>query len=433
MKYYLWLAIPAAVLFLTFSAKAEEGNEVWDGFSYNIRALVFANEQRPAQSTQNPDNAFLELYRYSGELHLRPDFVLDQAALSAVFKPRFISSYRQWEAGAAMGTTDSESRAFVNEWRVMAKPASTFFLSFGKEKLLWGPSFLASPSNVLFKDTEKTDPFLEVEGKYLARAIYTPGTALSVSMIAETQQDRDELQGAVRPLQALKIDVQGSEYSLSLIGYHRPGDRFRMGSYGQWTASDALVLYYDGVITKGTDALYPVEDGTSPLGGTFAKKYDDSGRFFTTATAGGAFTFLSGETLNLEFLYNGPGYNDADAGEYYTLRQNASSHFFDTGMLSGLSQATLGASFNNGLLFLRRYYVMGQYQVREIKNVLDIAVRYVHGLDERAGAVSSIVEWRVSDHLLLFNINTASVMGWKETEFNSIIDTSVMAGAEAHF
>ena len=38
------------------------------------------------------------------------------------------------------------------------------FLSFGKEKMLWGPSFLASPSNILFADIEKINPKTEVEG-----------------------------------------------------------------------------------------------------------------------------------------------------------------------------------------------------------------------------------------------------------------------------
>ena len=426
----LLLIIVFFLLYPLALAAEEAGKE--SPFSYNIRALVFADAQYPANSTQNPDNAFLKLYRYSGEFDLRPDFFWDQPSLSAVFKPRFTAARQWWEDGAPKGTADTSSKAFVNEWRVQAKPFEQLFLSFGKEKLLWGPSFLASPSNILFKDTEKLNPKSEVEGKYLAKAIIVPNNTLTVNVITETTDDENELGETLKPLQLVKADVLGSNYQVSVIGYERQNDRFRFGSYGQWTASDALLLYYDGIITKGTDAFYPIEDPANPLGGSFIKKYDDSGRLFTTVTAGGAYTFLSGATVNLEFLYNSQGYDDAEAAEYYRLRQSASDHFFDAGAISGLSQMTLNYSLNNGTSFLRRYYLMGQYQMREIKSVLDVYLRYVYGLEERAGQASTIIEWQVTDRVQFFNINTAAV-GGGNTEFNSLLSKSFIAGIEVHF
>jgi hypothetical protein len=415
------------------SPEAREDEQPDTAFSYTVRTLLFADTQSPAHSTQNPDNAFLNLYRSSGDLQVRPDFFVELPGMSAVAKPRFTSSYRWWEDGASKGESDSLNRVFLNEWRVQTKPFSALFLSFGKEKLLWGPSFLASPSNILFRDNEKVNPYAEVEGKYFAKMIALPSNALTVNLIVETQKDVNDLQEPVRPLQALKMDFMGSSYAFSVIGYHRPGDRFRLGSFGQWTASDALVLYYDGIVTKGTDALYPARDPANPLGGGFVKKYDDSNRLFTSSTVGGAYTFLSGGTFSLEFLYNGQGYNASEAGEYYTLRQSANDHFFDAGALSGLSRNTLNESLNNGLLFLRRYYLMGQFQLLEIKNMLDVTVRYVHGLEEHAGQASSIVEWRISNRFQLFNINTIAISNGKDTEFNAVIARSFMAGTEAHF
>jgi hypothetical protein len=176
-----------------------------------------------------------------------------------------------------------------------------------------------------------------------------------------------------------------------------------------------------------------MQDQASPLEGAFVKKYDDSGRLFSTVTAGGSYTFLSGSTFSLELLYNGQGYDDAEAGEYYRLRQNASDHFFDGGLLSGLSQKTLGESLSTGSPFLRRYYLMGQFQVREIKNVLDIIVRYTYSLEEHAGQASSIIEWQMTDRTRLFNINTVSTGRGKETEFNAVLEKSFMAGIEVHF
>ena len=415
------------------SAEEQVSQNANSPFSSNIRALLYGEAQYPAHSSQNPDNAFLHLYRYSGTMELRPDLFYDSDLVSAVFKPRFTSSSRWWEDGAAKGEQDNLTRAFVNEWRVQVKPLSSLFISFGKEKLLWGPAFLSSPSNILFKDTEKINPKTEVEGKYLARVMYLPSAAFTITALSETQRDDTQAQGNDNPVRAVKADWVGSNAALSLIGYFKQDDRFRFGSYGQWTASDAVLLYYDGIFSRGTDALYPASDPANPLGGTFTDRYKASDRLFATAVVGGGYTFLSGSTLNLEFLYNGQGYGDADAAEYYRLRNAAGEHYFDGGLMSALSGRTLGQTINTGLPYLRRYYVMGQFQVREIGNVLDISVRYIHGLEERAGQASTILEWKLSDRVQFFNINMVAINGGKETEFNAILDRSFMAGIEVHF
>jgi len=425
------LLLIGAILTGPASAADQKAENADNPFSYNIRALVSADAQYPSHSTQNPDNGFLQIYRYSGQFDLRPDFFWEQSSLSAVFKPRLTASYQWWEDGITKGRTDSPSRAFVNEWRAQAKPAETLFLSFGKEKLLWGPSFLASPSNILFRDTEKLNPKSEVEGKYLAKALIVPNNTLTVSVISQTSKDENELGQTLKPLRVLKADVLRSNYQVSVIGFHRQDDRYRFGSYGQWTASDALLLYYDGIVAKGTDALYAVDDPTSPLGGSFVRKYNDSSRLFTTATAGGAYTFLSGSTLSMEFLYNDPGYDDAEAASYYALRQRAHDTF-STLPLMGLSSLTLAESLNTGSPFLRRYYLMGQYSVREIKNVLDVMLRYVYSLEEHAGQASTIIEWQVSDRVQFFNLNTAA-LGKENTEFKSLVSKSFIVGIEAHF
>jgi hypothetical protein len=387
-----------------------------------------ATFQDPADSSQNPDNAFLRLSRYAGEAVLRPDLYYDGETISAVFKPRFTSRYEWWEDGTVSGEREGLNRANVNEWRAQVAPHESLFLSFGKEKLLWGPSFLASPSNILFEDTERQNPKSEVEGKYLARVIYLPGPSFTLTALGRTQRDDAE-----PPVRALKADWVGTSASFSLIGYFRQDDRLRIGSYGQWTASDALLLYYDGIVTRGTDALYPALDTADPLGGSFLSRYDGSGRFFSTVTAGGAYTFLSGSTASIEFLYNGPGYGDADAAAYYALRRNAHDHYFDAGPLAGLSQSILAQTAVTGLSFLRRYYLMGQYQVREIGNELDIVLRYVHGIEERAGQASTIAEWRITDRMQLFNINMMSIDRGRETEFNAAVDRSFLAGIEISF
>jgi len=430
--------ITSAVLLLSVSiaapvnAEEQKGESADSPFSYTFNTLIFGNVQSPSHTTQNPENAFLKLYRYSAEFDLRPDFYWEQPAVTAMLKPRFTMSRSWGEDGVMRGRNDTTGRAFVNEWRVQAKPLSAIFVAFGKEKLLWGPSFIASPSNFLFKDTEKLNPKTEVEGKYLAKLIYVPNNKVTINLIAETEEVKNAFGEKIKPTQAVKTDILGSDYLLSVIGYYRQDDRFRLGSFGQWTASDAIVFYYDGIVSQGTDALYPVQDPGNPFGGTLIRSKDDADRLFLTASIGGSYTFLAGPTLNIEFLYNDQGYDDDDARVYYAIRRQANAHFFDPDPLAGLSRMALNQTFNTGLPFLRRYYLMGQVQAREIRNVLDVFLRYTHGLEEHAGQVSTIIEWKIADHASLFNINTASI-GGRDTEFTSLIDRSVMLGVEVHF
>lgn len=433
MKYLTASLILVICSLFPHSAEALEGGAQGGAFSSNLRTLFFFDMQDPAHSTQNPDNAFLRVYRYSGELDVRPDFFFNAPSVDAVFKPRFLSLYRWWEDGVAHGESDALNRAFVSEWRAQIKPHDKLFLSFGKEKLLWGSSFLVSPSNLLFKDTEKVNPKSEVEGKYLARAVYIPNNTFTISIISRTQKEESVLQEKERPVRAVKIEMMGSSSLIGLISYFQQHDRFRLGSYGQWTASDALVLYFDGIVARGTDVLYPVQNPANPLGAEFIQPYNDSGRLFTTVTVGGSYTFLSGSTLSIEFLYNGAGYGDAEARDYYNLRRNASEHFFDSGPMAGLSALTLSEALNTGSPFLRRCYLMAQFQSKEIRNVLDIILRYTYSPEERSGQASTIIEWRLSNRVRFFNINTAATGGGRETEFNSILTKSVLAGIEAHF
>jgi hypothetical protein len=387
---------------------------------------MFAEIVHPAASTQNPDNAFLQLYRYSAAIDFRPDLFWDQPSLSIMFKPRFTADSRWWEDGMADGGRDAETDFLVNEWRIQGRATSTLFLSFGKEKTLWGPSFLAAPSNMLFSNTEKINPKRELEGKYLAKLMFIPDNAVTFTVGSETGKEKTGLGEQLSVLRFAKADLVGRNYAVSGIGYHRQHDRLRLGSYGQWTASDALVLYYDGLVTKGTDALYPEA-------GAFVKKYENSGKLFTVVSAGGSYTFLSGSTMSLEFLCNGQGYTDAEAAEYYRLRQTAADHLFDGLMAGAYRRNTLAEALNAGQPFLRKYYLLAQFQFREIRNAGDLSVRYLYNLEEHAGQASTIVEWRITDRMQFFNINSIAVSHARETEFRALADKSSMVGIEIHF
>jgi len=105
----------------------------------------------------------------------------------------------------------------------------------------------------------------------------------------------------------------GSSSQVSVIGYSQQHERFRLGSYGQWTASDAVVLYYDGIVSKGTDALYPVPDPANPLGGSMDRSMS-SHRGPMPRSPQAVLHLPVRQTLSFELLYNGAGYDDEERG-----------------------------------------------------------------------------------------------------------------------
>jgi hypothetical protein len=427
---FLWLALVAMPVMAFAEEQGQQDNVPW--LTRSLRAQTIGTMQEPSDSSQNPDNAFLRLPRYTAEMLLLPDLSADTPRVNWSFKPRFSAKASWWRDGEPAGERYGEARFYVNEWMVQPKLTEDLFASFGKEKLLWGASFLVSPSNILFKDTEKANPKKEVEGKYLARVVYMPNKSVTISGIGETKREESAAGDPLRPVRALKVDILGNSSQVSVIGYSQQHERFRLGSYGQWTASDAVVLYYDGIVSKGNDVFYPVPDPANPFGFSLAQTFASSSRPFATATFGGSYTFLSGETLSLEFLYNGAGYDDNEARDYYALRQQAGASFTAGGPLTGLAQQTLAGTLSPGMPFLRRYYAMAQVQEREIKNVLDVMVRFVRSLEENSGLASLIAEWQVTKRIQLFTIDSIA-FGGKETEFRSIIDKNFLAGVEVHF
>ncbi len=408
-------------------------NLIKDGFSYSTLALLSGTVQYPGNSTQNPDNAFLRISRYSAGLSFRPDFFLDLPSAGFVLKPRLTAGSEWREDGVADGERARESRAFLNEWLFQAKPHSALFLSYGKEKHLWGASFLANPSNFFFIDTEKANPKSELEGGYFTRLVYLPNNALTFTLISNVGDERNEREDGFRATHALKTEYMGDNYLLGLIGYEKRDDRMRIGGFGQWTASDSMILYFDGMVTRGSDARYPVQSAASPFGYEFDAKYEGSDRLFKTMVAGGGYTLLSGSTFTLEFLYNQQGYDDEEAKRYYELRQSASGAYFTAGPVSDLAQKTLFESYDTRMQFMRRYYLLAQFQLKEIQDVFSAIVRYTHSLEENSGIFASIVEWKLSDRVRLFNINNVSVDRGGRTEYNSMLDRSFMLGMEYHF
>lgn len=410
-------------------------SDLWDelkeGFDYSLRFLTFGTYQDVAASTQNPDNDFFQIPRYQADLELRPDAQLNFRRLELSVKPRMSLEWMAWEDGTRKGDDNWEVDWFVNEWLARIRIIESLFASYGRENLQWGPSYLISPSNPFFADNGRSNPKQEVPGMGFARLVWLPEMTWSVSLIANLDKGRQEFEtGSFDKVYALKLDYSGQESYAGVIFSHKERNRNRLGFFGGWTATDALLLYGEGTLSRGTSALYPVAVDTHPFGATMQATDEDDSSLKGILLAGGSYTLESGPTVMVEYLYNSPGYSDDQANTYYSLRKNASAE--STGSLLGLSRMTLGQTADPGLRFLRQNYAMFQYSHNDIVDVLNLLFRWTWNMDDGSGQFISIVEYFVGDNIQLFSIGTVN-SGNGDREFGSILDSQWMTGLEYTF
>lgn len=414
-----------------------------DHFTYDLRILSFGVVQRPADSTQNPSNEFLQIPRYVGDAEARPDFRLAFDRLEASARPRARIDFSAWRDGPREGDTEWDSDLFLNEWLVRAGVRENLFVSYGRENLQWGPSFLFSPSNPFFQDNGRRNTFLEVPGMDFARLVWIPAQSWSLSFIANTGAGLNTatgpgafLSGTPPPpferTYTVKADYTGRETYASLILSRREDGENVLGFFGGRTMSDAILLYGEGSLSQGSRGLYPVRAPSSPFGATMEQVHEHDSALYPVILLGASYTFESKGILTLEYAYYGPGYGAGDAQDYYDLRRRAAAAAGLAGPISGLGRQTLGAQADTGLRLLRRNYAMMQYTQTKIGNKADITLRWTQNFDDGSGQATALASYALGGHVELFSVATVTA-GGKNTEFGSILDYQWMLGLQYTF
>ena len=412
---------------------SELWQEIKGGFSYTFKNLLYGSLNKPSDSTQNPNNDFLNIPRYTLNLDLRPDFSLNFRKLFLVAKPRLALSWGRWESGAHSGETDTDDDWYVNEWLAGLNLVDGLFISYGRENLQWGPSRLVSPSNPFFPYNGQSNPIVEeVPGMEFARLVWVSNTSWTASLIANLGQGLMDFPYGFERTYALKVDYTGNKKYGSLIGSYQEENRGTLGGYGGWWFSDAILLYAEGSLSKGTNALYPEYNPASPFGIEMVDSKDENSSPEGLLTVGASYTFESGATFTLEYFFNSPGYNDGDAELYDELRASAADAFYLPPPWSSYSNMALTQTLFPRLRFLRKNYLTIQFYQVEIQDVLDIILRYTYNVDDSSSVLIPIVSYDIGDYFQVF-LTGDQRFGSKDSEFRSIIDYSYMLGVEFIF
>ena len=216
-----------------------------------------------------------------------------------------------------------------------------------------------------------------------------------------------------------------------ILSHREDSDKDSLGFFGGWTVSDAVLLYGEWALTQGSRALYPQTD-RSPFGVSMEQLYEHDHALVPVVLVGGSYTFESKGTLTMEYAYNDAGYSNAEADRYYSLRRRAAGATDLGGRMSGLAQMTLGQTASTGLRFLRRNYALIQYTQNNIRNSVDLTLRWTQNLDDGSCQFTTLVTYSLGNHLELFSVGTLDG-GNKNTEFGSLLDYQWMIGMKYTF
>jgi hypothetical protein len=409
--------------------------EMMDGFNYLLKTVLSGSVKQPSDSTQNPHNDFLQIPRYTLKGEFRPDFSLAFRDIKLSIKPRFVETWDEWEDGPLKGQSKTDNDMYVNEWLASYKLHENWFVSYGRENLQWGPSFLLSPSNPFFRDNGQSNPKQEVKGMDFVRTVWVMNPAWTLSFIDNVGKGEQISLYKFEPTYAIKMDYTAFRKYGSLIGSYTENDRFHLGGFGGWTVSDGLMLYTEGSLSAGTNVLYPRKMYFQPLDLEFIQMVaakEDSSSPETILLLGGSYTFESGQTLSAEYVFNSAGYSHQEAELYYQYRRMASRFYDCPYPIGDLAKLALVPALDPKLRLLRQDYLMLQYQETQIWEKLSLIVRYTINLDDASSQLIPILGYDLGDHTQLFLIGNQN-FGGTETEFGTFVEYGVILGIEYIF
>ncbi|MBA2881865.1 hypothetical protein HNR65_002196 [Desulfosalsimonas propionicica] len=440
LAYGLALPIPCTASFADHIFRVgqdQENTSFWTQLpgqlDFTMRTLVYGTYQDVARTTQNPENDFLQIPRYLGNLELRPDIAFSSGRLDLRLKPRMNLRWLAWEEGTREGDEDLEDDWYVNEWLLRLQIDPSLYASYGKENLQWGPSYLFSPSNPFFANNGRLNPIIEIPGMDFARLVWIPRMEWTISLIANTDEGRQEFNSLeFQKTYALKLDYSGHQGSAGLVLSHEEGGEDRIGTFGVWTASDTLLLYTDFNFSRNSNSFYPVPDETSPFNASMQSKNINNSSWKSTAVFGASYTLLFGPTLTLEYLYNEAGYSDEQAELYYQLRKDASEAYTDIESLEGLALMTLGHTADPGIRFFRKNYGILRVNQNNIRNVLNLSFSWIYNIDDSSGIFHSEMEFFVGNHARCFAIG-GLYTGEDNEEFGDLLHSFLILGVEYTF
>ena len=426
---WIW-GITGAIVFLTPSPIAYGKNLSWLKENVEIRldglfsSKLFELEDAPF-GREFSVNDVTELSNEEYQLELRPDIKIKAGGFSAQFKPRFESTTFNDDGPL---DDETETEFFFNTAVVKYRLGSSYEISLGRQKLLWGNGQFRSPSNPFFPETVLFNPIAEVTGKDFAVFSYRPNFKWEFSAIANWDESHvDEPanpRADFRKSYAVKMEYTGNASHFGTILSKRESKDPRFSSFGNYTFNAATLLYSEFTISKDASGVLPVRDEQGdPIGFERADLVDDE--FRHTLLLGGSYTFHSGLTAYVEYINSSEGFNSREAQDWQQLGNNAVSLL---GTPRTQEAAPILADAIDPLWRqVRQNYFVLQLSRTEYLNKIDFAMQHVRNLDDGSSSTSVSTTYDITNQAEVFFLLSHNSGGGRK-EFGRIINNIAMLG-----
>ncbi len=398
---------------------AEEGDAVSFSGSVDLFGSHYIVDRG---SPFNPDNLIAQLPSQQYDLLFRPKLSFDQDKLRLWVGPRL-----GVRTEIINGERGSKRSTYIQDAGALYTVNDHLSLAVERNVVLWGPSLFSSPSNPFFSSSNQSNPFVELSPRDFARARYAPNDRWAISVIGNARLGRDADEYAeFRPITAISVEHTGDMHSVNLVAAKRSG-LFHLGLFGQWTVSDALLLYSDLGYRTRTDARVPIRND-SAIGWGFSPRGD---RDEFDGLVGMSFTTSRGDTLSLELRHNTQGMNDREFGQLRRAVTDALTAAEDPALV-GDAALLIGAAADLSTRSLRRSYLHAQYLVRELTPRLGLNILAVHSLDDRSAQWIGVANYYVTDESRI-SLNMVANSGDRGTEFRRFFNLGFFLGYKYFF
>ncbi|WDD90534.1 hypothetical protein Bsp3421_000392 (plasmid) [Burkholderia sp. FERM BP-3421] len=396
----------------------------WLSFQSNLQVLGYGTQTvLNHASLVNPGNRVAAISESRAEIDPRLDLTFKAKPCFLQLKPR---GFFVWQSGTPASAGYGSAEAYLNEGRLSCRVSGSVNAEAGRGVLLWGSAILLSPSNPFFAETGKTDPVRELLGRDFVRVTAQLAPAWSIEGIRNFHVDtRDAAKPYFSPVGALKLNWTGEAAQASVLVSHRDNGVNRLGAYGTWTASNALLLYADGSLGQGNNALFAVPQPGAPGGWGFVQNQTGAGGVRASALLGASYTLASGWTQTLELLYNGDGYTSGER-QAYQQAIRAGNAALATG--NPAAAGLLGQALNLQQNLFGRRYALYQLNRTDLFNKLDVTLRYTQAFDApRGGNVALSLNYKLGLSTEWFAFAQWNV-GNPQSEFVQLSRFSIMSG-----
>jgi hypothetical protein len=386
------------------------------------------SQQRQEASLTNPANAVARLPGAQETIEARAQVQGKSDALDYSLRLRSVAQRNGDEAGAATVTDTYFSQAYAR----VHLPAG-WSASAGRMLLTWGPGNLRSPSNPFYYDAGRTQPLRELSGLDAASALYSSAsyTVQAIHVFASGHTSGSQAEnfsgsqvGSIRynGNDVLKFDTHADTWLASAIVSRQPGNTTFAGAYAQWTVNDAWLVYGEAGSGRRPFALAP-GTGASGLPLTLSAPSPRA----NTDLAGASYTLENGQTVNLEYLYDGHGYGRTAEAQYFLAAKSAGA--LPGAPAAGPGAAILGQALATAPVLLARDYLAAIWQSNPQESTLYWRGQWTGNLSDHSMQWLGYVEKNVTRHASLFASATLNT-GGAASEFPALLRRSLTVGVK---